>query len=1771
MKAENSQRTKRAKGLIVTLASLAVVAAMLCGILPTLLGGGKTPTPTLRNPETTEGDDGESLLGQTQLYPAVGIADTPFGAMLLSKSSEEATAPIDVAENGTLTLTVETPTDADTLKNTLSITPMAEYTVTATSDTTFALAPLTTWEKDTVYRITVGDAKNPTQSCAFQTERDFVIKHVYPADKSTSVPVNTGIEITFTESVRKADLASFISVYPPINGSFSLYPDGKTVVIIPDESLSYNTEYAVTVDNALSADNGKSLLSGRVFRFRTEGELGNAEDTAFELSMTREYTVSPRTMPTFTYDIYTWNTKSSFSLGKTSVSAQIYKYPSMDAAQAAVLKMQEQKNDAYNGTDEPQYETDGLTLIYDGKPATEILSQNTSSLRGMLTLPAQENGCYLVSVNITVPYANAVTDKNGKTVTEHTETRQVLLQVSSLRAYTESADGNILLWVNGTDTKAPKEGVRIRATSFYEDGYWSHRGENTGEAFATVHAETVTDVHGIARMEIENDNRGILLLTDGKEELLVFACFDETEASRDLRYYIYTDREVYFSDDRVNIFGVIGKTDENSVLPKTVELRVGSQARGTKVSVAEDGTFTASFDIEAWTAYGISFGFFDDSGTALASKFVRVTQESKPVYTMELSFDRLYYTYGETVTATAILTFFDGTPAPDLELRFTASPYGQNASIKTDANGKAVYSFKAGAPRYESTSPDYLYVTAELIGYETTTLYQSESVLYFHSSGVLRTERISGTESKVYLHARDLSKIETQADLSYPDFPENTYGAPLSDTASIVLYKTEYVKTVSGTYYDPITKTTQTQYHYNTVKTREKSYTESFTDGVITLAHLDASGFDGFYSYEVSWRDPVNRHTYKQTVYANIGQTTAYTHNNDDVYSLVADKTLVDLGDQVSVTLMLGNKEAKDANALITFYYGKVPMADVQRASAYTFTFEKEHILGAALYGVIFDGETYRFARDAYIVYDYRTNNQMDMEITTDKDTYRPGETVFVTVKGAPGATVLLSLVDEACFALGEQTLLPLEAYVSSFTNGGTQLSVLGEDIGDGEYVYTYIRNYTVKPLRNQVFSVFATARGRFLYSSDMVETEAAAEDVKNAVDNGVTGGGENPVDIRETFLDNPAFVTISLDENGEGKIELPLPDNITAWRATAVGILGADNGDLSALRIGSAIGEAVCTLPYFINVSSPELFITGDEISLSARSYGATVGIANTQITYQAELYDDSGKWLASRTSTADGHEHAWFSFGTLKEGTYSVVVTGRLGESADALRVTFTVADSAFVMPNARNLTVSELSSLEILGYPLTLTFYDDTYSLYLEVLSRLAYQGTSRNDALAARDTATLAAKKFGDTGSAWYHIYRSTENAKTTLAAYDGLIPVLQHAEGDIAFSAKLLYCTPDVITGETRAELVNTFYALLATRGYADETELCALHLGLAAAGEPVLDALYNIAAAAKDYPLEAKLYLSAAFAAAGDHGAAYSAWYTICTDCATEQENTYFLAGANNEETIRNTALALLTAIRVDRTHADGMVRYLLSHTATTDLYVIELASYLTAYLPQKVEEVSFTYRFGEMEEAERVTLSGGERMTLSLTKSQLASLEITEADEALRVRASYGASADEAMLTRAESKTLKLTKTVEEYNAAQGLWLVTVAYEGVTDRDYLSFSIADCIPAGARFVRSGGKKYTQNVNSYAYLGANGSQMLTGYLSVYRPYINGKPLDGNQPYAFSGSVSYVIRGAVKGTFGMESAVAVSYDTNTYARTEALTVTIKDGTWDIKEK
>jgi alpha-2-macroglobulin len=107
-------------------------------------------------------------------------------------------------------------------------------------------------------------------------------------------------------------------------------------------------------------------------------------------------------------------------------------------------------------------------------------------------------------------------------------------------------------------------------------------------------------------------------------------------------------------------------------------------------------------------------------------------------------------------------------------------------------------------------------------------------------------------------------------------------------------------------------------------------------------------------------------------------------------------------------------------------------------------------------------------------------------------------------------------------------------------------------------------------------------------------------------------GGMAEEVLARRDFPDtaywNPALVT---DDQGNAKVTLTLPDNLTTWRLTARGLT-------RDTLVGQETSDVVATLPLFVRPSLPRFLTAGDLPTLQAVVHNTTPSAIETDVTLE-------------------------------------------------------------------------------------------------------------------------------------------------------------------------------------------------------------------------------------------------------------------------------------------------------------------------------------------------------------------------------------------------------------------------------------------------------------------------------------------------------------------------------------------------------------------------
>ncbi len=1726
---EKVKKQKFRRTIAISLAAVILVSAIPLGIL---LKNRKTPeTPASPIPFSGGKYSGQNPALPPELKTVSITASSGSGKMV----------PVD----GSFILETEGDTDAETVAEFLSVTPEFTASITKLDSKTFKIQPASgTLAPGSVYKLALGDPENPVASFAFQTESFFAVKSVFPGDLGFNVPVDTGIEVTFTEAVKLEGKPFTLS--PAVKGSYSLYPDGRTVLFLPEKKLAYDTVYTLTVSAEVTGQSGKTLGQEVVSKFRTvtrdaETALSGTGYSylGFTISSrsTGDRVFSPGDNAFIRLNLDAYNIQS---IGDVKVSCDLYAFRSAGDAVSAIIE-----SEKHAGSGNSSFDLSKLKRIGSFDTNTERASFVTVDFGTGLP-----GGTYLAV------FKASARDSFGKLKKAEIS---VPLQISTLRAYTVSSDGSGLLWLN-RDGSGPVSGARAAATLISRNSGW-----DADPDVKTV--SIVTDRDGLAAFENEGSNSAVILVESGDESLIVCAQLAETDVSDYMMSYIYTDRAVYFPDDTVNFFGFLSPSFGGS-FPDHLWLETGLSNIKTRIEVSEQGFFKGSLTYTKTSAGYYSFQLTDDSGRTVAGKGFRITEESKPQYTASISFDRLYYRRGDKVKVTVTASFFDGTPVEGLEFYCTLNYFGDGGrNVKTDKNGKATATFTTHAltnGEVNGTYPVTLFATAELVGYETQKLVVNSSTIYFNSDYSVAT--LSDDNSfRITGRMRDFSKLQTEADLQWPAFPDNTNGEPLNK-AGIVNYSLIKVTVVKArqTEYDSYTKRQRTYYTYSTYENTIESGEKSFVNGEITLPLVAVSGFEGWYYYRITFYDDSTGDIYVFTGNATKGRNNYYRNSQEtglyEQISLNAEAFAV--GDRVAASLLMAEPGTKSlfivsANGIAGYVY----------AESYEFNYTDDMIAAGSVYAVTFDKSSAGYSTlSKNLRYDI-DRASLSPEITTSAAQYRPGDRASVTVKvpGATGGYAIVSIVDEACFALGDQDADPSSFFRSSRVIRATNAYYMYYYDG-----YYYDNGKAPAVLLNRRFDPAAGSRNsltgaRYGGEADQLLPSADAE---NAMDSdGSNGDDTGKYTVRKYFADNPEFSVIELDSEGTGTLVFTVPDNITSWRITALAVSGAGSA-VSDIRTGAAVSDVVCTLPFFINLGICDKYIVGDTISLSARAYGSE---AEGNVKYTAVFADSVGNTLATVKASADSKERCWLKFNTNEPGSYSVTVYAECGANRDALTETFDVLVTAVAADISRTVTPDELKTIDPVYYPVRIVFSNRTVSfdLYERVIGALSFNRHSgRSDEYAALWASSSAAEAlYGYDGAGFREELISLLTGNNFRS---GLFSLFPYGEGDALLTAEMI--SLDLPIGSSlSSRAVSTASAALSSKNKYTPEQLCSYLAILAASGEPVLDTLCSVASRAGGWSDEAKLILAFAFATCGDYPAAHDIYSLVYESCAVEDEEfgTLRFGDVDIDTEIRLTSLALLCASRIDRPDASKLALWLLNNRSDNESSQLALASYLKYFLPAE-KEATAEFTYSVLGKSETVVLETGRSYLLSLSKQEFDSLEF-DIPANISIGVSYKGSAEEALAGSTESGRVTITKTLEPLS--NGTCLVTLNISGKSTHVSESFSLCDLIPSGARFLalsdRGYSYSYKNGTNCWGSIYNRSGQNMSGWIQVFRQGWTDWKRTECPEYSFSLTISYMIRGGVDGDFVVESAFLKSYSSDVFAVSKRMKLTISEkGNWKV---
>ena len=1529
---------RRTAGRLAGAAALVVVLGAILG--PAILTTHPTPTvpgssQVAARPSASHGPAATS--GPSATPDPWGELDVPPFVAQADFAPDDDNAN-RVARASAFTVRSLTSTPAVELARGLHIEPALAFTIRKGPSADIAIVqPTGELQENTRYRVRL-DAPDGALAGAwtFTTQAPLQIVNTIPFDTSTQVPTNTGIEVEFDQDLTRG-FADHFTIEPAVAGRFEQHE--RVWAFIPDKPLSAKTIYTVSVTAGVGIDGStETLEEATTFQFETDVETPKPGRTRISFDRTIfETRPGERPVLPLGQSYEDEDEEDGGAPAPTSVTVEIHRLPTFaDAVDAAIALAGPDSWAFYAPT--ATVDTSDLALVarVDG-----TVLQSEAGL--FLRLPfAPTAGNYVLTI---VP----------------DESASLLLQVTNLAAYAVTGEQDTVAWVNDLGTGTALAGASVSIARGSALGATDAAGvlrvatpgalltEPTGDDGPAAHFLVIRAVDG-RRLLVPVGLR-VAWYWGGQYEGSYY-WYDR--GSVDWWHLFKTDRQAYRQTDTINVYGMVRARSDRSV-PSDVEVRLRPEEgpdelaiQRVKLHASERGVFTASIRIEDLPrgSYMLDLAV---EGQRVTSTWIDVTEIRKPAYRIDVETDRHVYVLGQPVKISAAASFYDGTPVPGMDLRFSA--FDAQATATSGALGDATATLKA-ASEYAPAGwfTDYVGVApahpeeGQVSGDGQVVLVPSR--VWLTGDGAVRDGKVvvRGT-----LSWADVAGMEAKLDAGgFLDWDADGPGRPISGgTIRIEVIHLYRVKTQSGTAYDFIEKRVLPVYDYD--ERRENLGSWTVTSGAEGGFHLSTAAPVATDSYEVQLVaiDPEGRR-FRRTLYVSAPyepRNLQSPYLGQQAFCGFRQPLDAHIDKPFTVTMRDGKgAPAADGKFLFLVTERGSMETTVQDAATFSRTFRDADLPGFTIRGIWLTDQGY-FVSDATAQVD-PDDKRLTITLSPDKARYRPGghATVQITTRGPDGepvaADVVVQGVDEKLYSLG-----------LAYDDDPAPSLMQGTSSG-------FLQSYTSHAL--------------------------PAFDPGGC---GATGGGG-----RDDFRDSITFQRVTTGADGRGVVEFDLSDDLTSWHLTATGV---DD----ALDSGFASVQLPVGLPFFVDaVLAPE-YLTGEDAILRVRAFGRalspddrvrvtveapSLGLASTTV---------SGKVFAALrvplpSLTPGDHRIRIDAEATVGGQTYRDALIRTIhvaGTRLSGLVSSYDMLEPGFAPQGGPGLTTYSIS--------------DEGRGRLIELLQELAWDTSGRFDKLAAADVARrLLIDEFDVEPGAFPSIEFDPSRYQR------GGIALLPYSSTDLFLSARAALVVPDLVDPSLRYALEESSGDEVPNR----ERTIVGL-AGRAGLGDDVLDQLR--AFSSSQLTVREQLWLALGLAASGDETSAREIERRLLESAGQRLGPWVRLStGKTLRDTLEASGLLLLLAGRLGDPLAHDISNYLRQVTSNEIVFPLEQIGYIEGFLerlPREPGKFAWTVA-GERHEVE---LRPGGAYTLVLTSEQRASLSIERLDGDLAVVTSWNSS----------------------------------------------------------------------------------------------------------------------------------------------------------------
>lgn len=1249
-------------------------------------------------------------------------------------------------------------------------------------------------------------------------------------------------------------------------------------------------------------------------------------------------------------------------------------------------------------------------------------------------------------------------------------TRYKLIQSTNISYTASAAAGELLSWTHDAETGKAVNNAEIEVSGGYI-------------------AEGSTDADGVSRIPLEYSGsdteyyNAVKVSVKAEEgiygDILTGNISNDNSGYVSNVYYNYivSDRTIYKPDDKISFFGVLRYRYSNEkVSGKEIKVKLGdsyysdSGALGeADIELRDDGTFKGTIDIKDAKSGYYSLSVYRDD-IFIGSTDVTISDYVKPEYKGTAKTDKIAYinTLDDEKEAKIDLnvSYYDETPAVGfkLEKSYSSDKIDDKNTMETDSWGNASTSVDISGVDSDSWRPVYNHITYTGGEAEDENLYLTAGFYVFTKDTMLLGEN-DADKSEFKFSAYDINtdNIRTENDVYKNDVIK---GDPYEGTVDAVLYKRYFEKKKTGTQYDAIYKKERNTYEYVEHNDKIDSFRCRLDDGTGTISYDSDKVKEEIgtsYYLECTMNDHKGNKV-KERFY--LWQNAFRWDSTYDTYAMTPDEPGSDQDDEDSYYgYGFKFKDGEDKAYHLTYGGEPVEMGNNEKLLAFTVLpdgindlsvskdgalnvkYTEKHSPNYEITGVYFDGKHTHILDTTNMKLD-TSDKKLDIKVTSDKENYAPKETAKISVSvtdaqtGEPvskGTEVMLSMVDEAVFALSDQDVDILNGIYAS-----RELPYVCWFMDDDLIPYDLAKN----------------------------ESTAAAT--------GEDSGGSSYV--REDFKDTAYFEVAQTDSKGCAYFEVKFPDNTTTWRVTTAAITGENHA-------GDNKDMLVSTLPYYVTKILNDTIIEGEPFAIGLRSAGADVEKSDA-CTYEVTVEGDD--YSETKTVSSNGIRKLVFAeFTGLKSGEYSVTVTGKCRDYTDAVKFRFDVVDSGLELYTGVTQPVSEELNIAPVRYPVDIFIYDKSAMIYNMSLGRMLCSRNIRADERIASYWALKERAQDDDIDG--FYKTKLDEADISDLNLSKGMLKLLPGDKEDIELTAIAYIAAKELVDP-------NGYYNESASYMIADYDETpvnkAAYNMLLAASGDHEYDAanvekLYKKADSFKE-----KAYLMTAMYLGGDKDKAEEYYSEAVNDAFKEAkalsgETAYYIDEDSTGDSIENTAAALVAASVMQEPEDEYFAGYVLEKISDKNIYPLQLMIFAKNHKENESGSAVVSYELnGERTEE---TISGYAGKHLYLNREEFENLDLTNVSGEAWMNVFYigtiqEAGKEENNLVKVDVKTDKKSYKVgdqAEYTIKTDLSKLD------TDMGSRAMLLDVYVPSGMRFV-----DYSMDDDVAAYLVSREGQRL---------------------------------------------------------------------------